>query len=77
MVDNSFNEPKNTLFQFKDGYAAVSNQIETHLENHPEDEAELIKFFKTMCLCHDLTMVVNGAGRAVLNGPSQDELCLI
>ena len=37
----------------------------------------LLMFFRTLCLCHDLTIITNSAGKSFPSGPSQDELCLI
>jgi len=47
------------------------------LTKHPEDLAELLMFFRTLALCHDLTIITNSAGKSFPSGPSQDELCLI
>lgn len=56
---------------------SLGDQINQHLKEHPEDEGELLTFFRTMCLCHDLTMITNSAGVEHPSGTSQDELCLI
>ena len=54
----------------------LADQIDVHLQEHPEDEEELLNFFRCLCLCHDLTIITKD-GKSSPSGPSQDELCLI
>jgi magnesium-transporting ATPase (P-type) len=55
----------------------LDQQIKNHLQAHPGDEEGLLTFFRCLCLCHDLTIITNAAGKSFPSGPSQDELCLI
>lgn len=72
------NHNKNALFhQLDTSSLGLADQIRLHLKEHPEDENDLLMFFRTLCLCHDLTMITNSHGQTHPNGPSQDELCLI
>jgi hypothetical protein len=53
-----------------DGSLPLKKQIKRHLAEHPEDDAELLMFFRVLCLCHDLTIITNSAGKSFPSGPS-------
>ena len=37
----------------------------------------ILDYLRVICLCHDVTKVINSKGKSFLTGPSQDELCLM
>jgi len=42
----------------------------------PADENKIINFFRTICLCHDATMITQNH-KTFISGSSMDEICLI
>ena len=48
-----------------------------YLQSKDGNESTLLDFLRVICLCHDVTRVVNNDGKSFLTGPSQDELCLL